>query len=176
MSKQMLAAVVREFGKPLVIEERPIPEPREGQILVMIMASGVCHTDVHAADGDWPVRPTLPIIPGHEGVGIVAALGKGVTAVREGDRVGIPWLHSACGFCEHCLTGWETLCHAQQNTGYTVDGGYAEYALADPQFVGRLPPTSPLARSPRSCVPGPRCTKGSGRRRLVLGSGWPSQG
>lgn len=139
MPKQMLAAVVREFGKPLVIEERPVPEPGDGQILVMVMASGVCHTDVHAAAGDWPVKPTLPLIPGHEGVGVVVALGKGVTTVREGDRVGIPWLHSACGVCEQCLTGWETLCHDQENTGYTVDGGYAEYALADPHFVGRLP-------------------------------------
>ncbi|WP_299425546.1 alcohol dehydrogenase AdhP [uncultured Meiothermus sp.] len=139
MANKMKAAVVYEFGKPLVIEDRPIPEPQEGQILVKIMASGVCHTDVHAADGDWPVKPTLPLIPGHEGVGFVAAVGKGVTAVREGDRVGIPWLHSACGCCEHCLTGWETLCHKQMNTGYTVNGGYAEYALADPRFVGQLP-------------------------------------
>lgn len=78
----------------------------------------VCHTDLHAADGDWPVKPRLPFIPGHEGVGFVAAVGEGVTAVKEGDRVGVPWLYTACGHCEHCLGGWETLCHDQQNTGY----------------------------------------------------------
>ena len=96
-------------------------------------------TDLHAADGDWPVKPTLPFIPGHEGVGYVAAVGSGVTRVKEGDRVGVPWLYTACGCCEHCLTGWETLCESQQNTGYSINGGYAEYVLADPNYVGILP-------------------------------------
>ena len=95
--------------------------------------------DLHAAEGDWPVKPPLPFIPGHEGVGYVAAVGSGVTRVKEGDRVGIPWLYTACGCCEHCLTGWETLCESQQNTGYSVNGGYAEYVLADPNYVGILP-------------------------------------
>lgn len=135
----MKAAVVHEFGKPLVIEEVSVPEPGDGQILVKIEASGVCHTDLHAAEGDWPVKPKLPFIPGHEGVGYVAAVGKGVTRVKEGDKVGIPWLHSACGECEFCITGWETLCPKQQNTGYSVDGGYAEYALAPASYVGKLP-------------------------------------
>src|SRR5512141_1845742 len=97
MNKTMKVAIIREFGKPLSIEQAPVPAPGEGQILVKIAASGVCHTDIHAADGDWPVKPKLPLIPGHEGVGHVAALGKGVTSVKEGDRVGIPWLHSSCG-------------------------------------------------------------------------------
>jgi len=139
MSQMMKAAVVRAFGSPLEIEERPVPEPQEGEILVRIRASGVCHTDLHAAEGDWPVKPKLPLVPGHEGVGYVAALGKGVKNVKEGDRVGIPWLYSACGQCDYCMTGWETLCPNQQNGGYSVDGGYAEYAIANAAYVGRLP-------------------------------------
>jgi len=139
MPRYMKAAVVHQFGAPLSIEEVPVPEVGPGQILVNIKASGVCHTDLHAADGDWPVKPTLPFIPGHEGVGYVTAVGSGVKTVKEGDRVGVPWLYTACGHCEHCLSGWETLCHEQQNTGYSVNGGYAEYVLADPNYVGHLP-------------------------------------
>ena len=132
MIQLMKAAVVHEFGAPLRIEEVPVPKPGRGQILVNIKASAVCHTDLHTADGDWQVKPTLPFIPGHEGVGYVAGVGEGVTHVKEGDRVGVPWLYTACGHCEHCLGGWETLCHEQQNTGYSVNGAYAEYVLADP--------------------------------------------
>lgn len=135
----MKAAVVRSFGQPLQLEDVPIPEVQRGQVLVKVVASGVCHTDLHAADGDWPVKPKLPFIPGHEGVGYVAAVGAGVTRIKEGDRVGVPWLHTACGHCEQCITGWETLCDEQQMTGYTVNGGYAEYVLADPGYVGHLP-------------------------------------
>ncbi|SFK25317.1 alcohol dehydrogenase, propanol-preferring [Sphingomonas sp. NFR04] len=139
MLKTMKAAVVREFGKPLVIEEVAVPQVGPGQILVKIAASGVCHTDLHAAEGDWPVKPKPPFIPGHEGVGHVAAVGAGVSHVREGDRVGVPWLYTACGHCMHCLGGWETLCESQQNTGYSVNGGFADYVLADPNYVGILP-------------------------------------
>jgi propanol-preferring alcohol dehydrogenase len=135
----MKAAVAHTFGAPLAIEEVPVPEVVPGRILVRVRASGVCHTDLHAVEGDWPVKPVLPLIPGHEGVGHVAAVGAGVTSVKEGDRVGVPWLHTACGECMHCLTGWETLCEAQKNTGYSVAGGFAEYTLADPRYVGRLP-------------------------------------
>ena len=117
----MKAAVVREFKRPLVIEDRPVPEPGDGQVLVKIEASGLCHTDMHAANGDWPVKPTLPFVPGHEGVGIVQRVGRGVTRVAEGDRVAIPWLGWACGECEYCMTGWETLCEQQQNSGYSVE-------------------------------------------------------
>jgi len=137
--KTMRAAVAHKFGAPLTVKEVPVPEAGPGQVLVRVVASGVCHTDLHAADGDWPVKPKLPFIPGHEGVGYVAALGAGVTSLREGDAVGVPWLHSACGECEYCLTGWETLCPRQQNTGYSVDGGFAEYLLAPAAYVGRLP-------------------------------------
>jgi propanol-preferring alcohol dehydrogenase len=135
----MKAAVVHAFGQPLQVEDVPVPAVTPGRVLVKVVASGVCHTDLHAADGDWPVKPTLPFIPGHEGVGYVAALGSGVKGIKEGDRVGVPWLHTACGHCEHCITGWETLCDEQQMTGYTVNGGYAEYVLADPGYVGHLP-------------------------------------
>ena len=139
MSKTMKAAVVHAFGKPLQIEEVAIPTPGPGQILVKIEACGVCHTDLHAAHGDWPVKPQPPFIPGHEGVGHVVDVGTGVKRVKAGDRVGIPWLYSACGHCEHCLAGWETLCESQQNTGYSVNGGFAEYVLADAEYVGLLP-------------------------------------
>ncbi|GAC1036946.1 alcohol dehydrogenase AdhP [Pseudomonas sp. No.117] len=139
MPKTMKAAVVTAFGQPLEIREVEVPTPAAGQVLVKIAASGVCHTDLHAAEGDWPVKPNPPFIPGHEGVGHVVAVGAGVTHVKEGDRVGVPWLYSTCGHCEHCLGGWETLCEAQQNTGYSVNGGFAEYTLADAGYVGRLP-------------------------------------
>jgi propanol-preferring alcohol dehydrogenase len=127
----MQAAVVEQFGKPLVIREVPVPAPGPGQALIEIIATGVCHTDLHAAEGDWPVKPTPPFIPGHEGAGIVVALGSGVTDLKIGDRVGIAWLHSACGHCEFCLSGWETLCHEQHNSGYSVNGSFAQYALVD---------------------------------------------
>jgi propanol-preferring alcohol dehydrogenase len=123
----------------LVVREVPIPTPGPGQALVEIFATGVCHTDLHAADGDWPIKPTLPLIPGHEGTGIVAALGPGVTHLKEGDRVGIAWLHSACGHCDYCLSGWETLCPEQQNSGYSVNGTFAEYALGQADYLGRIP-------------------------------------
>lgn len=141
----MQAAVARQLRAPLGLEDMPIPSPGPGQVLVRIEATGVCHTDLHAIDGDWPVKPTLPLIPGHEGVGYVAALGAGVTGIREGDAVGIPWLHDACGVCEYCRTGWETLCESQHNSGYSVNGTYAEYALARAAFVGRLPPNPDFA-------------------------------
>jgi alcohol dehydrogenase, propanol-preferring len=146
----MKAAVVTEFGKPLEIRSVEKPEVSRGKIVVKIEASGVCHTDLHAAKGDWPVRPNPPFIPGHEGVGIVAEVGQDVKGIKEGDRVGVPWLHTACGHCRHCCGGWETLCTDQQNTGYSVNGGFAEYVLADPNYVGRLPgaldfaPAAPL--------------------------------
>lgn len=139
MAQMMNAAVVQEFGKPLQIKQVPVPQPGPGEVLVQIKASGVCHTDLHAADGDWPVKPALPFIPGHEGAGIVAALGPGVSGLKEGDAVGIAWLHDACGACEHCAGGWETLCEQQHNSGYSVNGSFAEYAIGNAAYVGRLP-------------------------------------
>jgi propanol-preferring alcohol dehydrogenase len=137
--KIMKAAVVEKFRQPLQVREVPVPSPGPGQALVQIVATGVCHTDLHAADGDWPVKPNPPFVPGHEGAGVVVALGPGVAHLKEGDRVGIAWLHSACGHCEFCLTGWETLCQAQQNSGYSVNGSFAEYAVGQADYLARIP-------------------------------------
>lgn len=142
--KLMKAAVVRQFGKPLAIEEIPVPAPEPGEVLVKLATSGVCHTDLHAAHGDWPVKPTLPFVPGHEGVGTVVALGAGVQRFREGDLVGLAWLHDACGHCEHCMSGWETLCERQHNTGYNVNGTFAEYAIGNADYVAALPANADL--------------------------------
>ncbi len=139
MEKTMKAAVAHTFGASLSIDNVPIPMVGKNQILVKIYASGVCHTDLHAVNGDWPVKPTLPLIPGHEGAGVVVAAGENVTNIKIGDRVGVPWLHTACGHCDYCWDGWETLCLSQKNTGYAVNGCYAEYVLADPNYVGLLP-------------------------------------
>jgi propanol-preferring alcohol dehydrogenase len=136
---KMHVAMVEHFKKPLVLREWEIPSPGPGQILVKTEACGVCHTDIHAADGDWPMKPTLPFIPGHEGIGRVSAVGAGVTIVKEGDRVGVPWLHSACGHCEYCLTAWETICPAETFTGYNTNGAFAEYLLADPNYLAHIP-------------------------------------
>ena len=139
MTVKMQAAVVEAFGKPLVFKEVDIPAPGPGQILVKTEACGVCHTDLHAINGDWPLKPNLPFIPGHEGVGIVISIGAGVTAVKEGDRVGVPWLYSACGHCEFCLSAHETVCADAQFGGYTQNGGFAEYIIADPKYVAQIP-------------------------------------
>lgn len=135
----MRAAVVNEFHQKLEVKELPIPQVGHGEVLVRVKTCGVCHTDLHAAHGDWPVKPKLPLIPGHEGVGVVEKLGEGVTSLKIGDRVGIPWLFSACGECEYCLTGWETLCKQQLNGGYSADGAYAEYCVAPAAYVARIP-------------------------------------
>ena len=139
MTRTMQAAVVEQFGQALVLREWDIASLGPGLILAKTEACGACHTDLHAARGDWPVKPTPPFIPGHEGIGRVAAVGAGVKAVKEGDRVGVPWLYSACGHCEHCLSAWETVCGEAQFGGYTKDGGFAEYILADPNYVAHIP-------------------------------------
>lgn len=139
MMQTMRAAVVTNFDAPLELREAPVPEPAYNEVLVKVASCGVCHTDLHASRGDWPVKPILPFIPGHEVTGHVVALGPGVTNLKEGDRVGVPWLHSACGQCDYCLSGWETLCPNQTNTGYSVDGGFAEYLVAPAPFATHLP-------------------------------------
>ena len=153
MPRQMHAAVVESFGKPLVLKEWDIPAPGPGQIVVKTEACGVCHTDLHASRGDWPLKPTLPFIPGHEGIGRVSALGAGVSSVKEGDRVGVPWLYSACGHCEYCLSAWETVCPEAQFGGYTKNGGFAEYILADPNYVAHIPAgLAPAEAAPLICA------------------------
>ena len=149
----MKAAVVPELGAKLEIQELAVPEPGPGQVLVKIEACGLCHTDIHAAYGDWPVKPNPPFIPGHEGVGVVIATGPGASLHKPGDRVAIAWLGSACGHCRHCVAGWETLCEAQQNSGYSVNGTYAEYAVADDRYVVDVPDeVSSFDGAPLTCA------------------------
>lgn len=149
----MRAAVVPELGGKLEIRELAVPEPGPGQVLVKMEASGLCHTDIHAAYGEWPVKPRPPFIPGHEGVGVVTAVGPGEALHKVGDRVAIAWLGYACGHCRHCVAGWETLCLSQRNSGYSVDGSYAEYALAEDRYVVRVPDeVSSLDAAPLTCA------------------------
>lgn len=149
----MRAAVVTEFGAPAKVEERPIPQPGPGQVLVRVETCGLCHTDIHAMRGDWPVKPPLPLIPGHEGVGIVEQLGDGVTSRTVGQRVAMPWLGHACGECRYCVDGRENLCESQYNNGYAVDGGYAEYMLADARFAVPVPDgVTAIDAAPLTCA------------------------
>jgi propanol-preferring alcohol dehydrogenase len=146
----MKAAILRAFKTPLEITDVPVPEPREGEVVVKVQACGVCHSDVHLADGDWDLlRPhtKLPAILGHEIAGSVAAVGPAVDQLKIGDRAGVPWLHWTCGQCEWCRGGDETLCPDQQITGVTVDGGYAEYIRAKASHVARLPDSIPFAEA-----------------------------
>jgi propanol-preferring alcohol dehydrogenase len=132
----MRAAVVHAFDRPLAIEEVPTPTPGPGQVLVRIEASGLCHTDIHAARGEWPVKPTPPFIPGHEGVGRIVELGPGeMHGLERGMRVALPWLGYACGSCRWCNSGRETLCPDQLNTGYAINGGFADYAIGYARHV-----------------------------------------
>lgn len=133
------AAVADSFGPTLDVRSIPIPEPAEHQALVRLLASGICHTDLHAAEGDWPVKPGLPFVPGHEGIGEVVAVGPGVTEAAVGDIVGNAWLWSACGTCEFCITGRETFCHQAEYGGYTMNGSFGEYMLVDSRYAARIP-------------------------------------
>ena len=152
-SKTMRAAVVEDFTKPLVLRDVAKPTAGAGEIVVRVETSGLCHTDIHAAHGDWPVKPTPPFIPGHEGVGIVEEVGPGVGEVVLGDRVAMPWLGYACGTCDYCVSGWETLCLEQQNTGYSIDGGFAEYVKANARYVVKVPAgVSPVDAAPLTCA------------------------
>ena len=149
----MTAAVVHAFGEPLRVERVEKPFAGAGEIVVRVEASGLCHTDIHAAHGDWPVKPSPPFIPGHEGVGIVESVGEGVSEVAVGDRVAVPWLGYACGTCDYCVSGWETLCHEQRNTGYSVDGGFAEFIRASGRHVVKVPAgLDPAEAAPLTCA------------------------
>jgi propanol-preferring alcohol dehydrogenase len=147
------AAVVHDFASPLTVEEVPRPVLKSGQVLVKVEACGLCHTDIHAAHGDWPVKPSPPFIPGHEGVGIVIEMAADVTSVAVGDRVGMPWLGYACGSCEYCISGRETLCMTQQNMGYSYDGAFGEYACAYADYVVKVPEgIDPFDAAPLTCA------------------------
>jgi len=134
----MRAMVLERPGQPLVLRQRPVPEAGPGHLLVAVEACGVCRTDLHVVDGELP-DPLLPLVPGHEIVGRVAAVGDGVEGWRVGERVGIPWLASTCGVCRFCATDRENLCDTPRFTGYTVDGGYAEFTVADQRYCFKLP-------------------------------------
>jgi alcohol dehydrogenase, propanol-preferring len=150
----MKAAVVHDFASPLVIEDVPTPEPGNEQVLVRIEASGLCHTDIHAARGEWPVKPSPPFVPGHEGVGVIERIGPGNPhGLVEGMRVALPWLGYACGDCAYCNTGWETLCESQENMGYSMNGGFAEYALGYARHVVPVPDgIDPFDAAPLTCA------------------------
>lgn len=152
-TEKMSAAVVTAFGEDLEIEDMPLPEPGRDQALVRLIASGVCHTDLHAAHGDWPVKPEPPFVPGHEGVGEVVAVGEGVTRVSVGDLVGNAWLWSACGECQHCQEGWETLCENQVNGGYSMNGSFGQYMLVDARYCPLIPEgADPFEIAPVLCA------------------------
>jgi alcohol dehydrogenase, propanol-preferring len=144
MPKTMKAAVLRKIGTPLAIEDLPVPEPKPGEVLIEVAACGVCHSDLHAVDGDWTPLPNLPLIPGHEVTGHVAAAGEGVARFRLGDRIGVPWMYSACGHCEFCLQGMEVICRDGEATGYSRPGGYGQYMIANAAFCGRIPEAADL--------------------------------
>lgn len=153
MTKKMKAGVVTAFHQPLEIQQVAIPEPKKDDVLVKMITTGVCHTDLHAAHGDWPEQPELPRIPGHEGIGEVVAMGINVKHLTIGDVVGVPWLHTACGHCEYCITGRETLCYSQLNSGYSIDGSFAEYALMDANYTAKVPEgLDPLIAAPLFCA------------------------
>jgi propanol-preferring alcohol dehydrogenase len=130
--------VLQAAAKPLAPLARAVPEPARGEVLVEVEACGVCRTDLHVVDGELP-GAKLPLVPGHEIVGRVVATGADVRDARAGMRVGIPWLAFTCGSCRYCVTGQENLCDFARFTGYTVDGGYAQYALADARYCFALP-------------------------------------
>jgi len=149
----MKAAVVTGFHSPLEIQNLPVPTPKPNEVLVRIETSGLCHTDIHAAHGDWPVKPTPPFVPGHEGVGRIMQLGAGVTSRMINQRVAIAWLGYACGTCRHCVGGWETLCERQRNSGYSVNGAFAEYAVVPAAFATPVPDAvSSVDAAPLTCA------------------------
>lgn len=148
----MRAMVLRRQGAPLVSEDVSVPTPGRGHVLIAVTACAVCRTDLHIVDGDLP-SPKLPLIPGHQIVGRVEAVGEGVTRFQGGERVGVPWLGWTCGTCEYCTTGRENLCDAARFTGYDIDGGYAEYTVADARYCFPVPDGFPdIQAAPLLCA------------------------
>jgi alcohol dehydrogenase, propanol-preferring len=134
----MRAMLFEKAGQPLHSAELPVPQAGAGHVLIRVRACAVCRTDLHIIDGELN-EPELPLIPGHEIIGVVEKIGKEATRFKLGDRVGVPWLGWTCGHCEFCVSGRENLCDQARFTGYTLDGGYAEYAVADPRFCFAIP-------------------------------------
>ncbi len=177
----MRAAILKEIGKPITMEDVATPTPGAGEVLIQVEACGVCHSDLHLADGDWDLlRPItkVPLILGHEVAGTVAALGEGVTQLKVGDRVGVPWIFWTCGECEFCKEGRETLCLKQKITGCTVDGGFAEYMVAPATHAAPLPSILSAAEAAPLLCAGLTVFKAmkasgikSGQRMAVFGAG-----
>jgi len=147
----MRAMVLERPSTPLVLRVRPVPAPGAGEVLVEVAACGVCRTDLHVVDGEL-THPKLPVVPGHEIVGVIAAVGAGVSGFAPGTRVGVPWLGQACGICPYCRAGRENLCDAPLFTGYTCDGGYATHAVADARFCFPLPDGDAATLAPLMCA------------------------
>src|SRR5580765_4624717 len=148
----MRAMLLKSPGQPLQETDLAKPNPTSDQILIRVRACGVCRTDLHVVDGELP-DPKLPVIPGHEIVGKIDAVGTGVEALRIGIRVGVPWLGSTCGVCAYCARDQENLCDRPLFTGYTRDGGYATHMVADARFVFPLPPDGDdVATAPLLCA------------------------
>ncbi len=170
----MRAMLLDEPGRPLRRAELPVPTPGPGEVLVKVLACGVCRTDLHLVDGELP-DPKLPVVPGHEIVGEVAALGPAVEDLALGQRVGVPWLARTCGVCRFCRADRENLCDRPLFTGYTRNGGYAEFTLADARYCFPLPAGDPVAQAPLLCAGliGWRCyrTAGEGKRLGIFGFG-----
>lgn len=171
----MKAMVIAAIGTPLVMVERPDPLPLAGEIRLRVEACAVCRTDLHVVDGELP-EPKLPLIPGHEIVGIADAVGEGVDPARLGRRVGVPWLGHTCGVCSYCLSNTENLCDRPQFTGYSRDGGFATHVIADAGFAFDLDPhADPVALAPLLCAGliGWRCLKkaGGGKKIGLYGFG-----
>ncbi|AWB82200.1 zinc-dependent alcohol dehydrogenase [Corynebacterium yudongzhengii] len=153
MTQTFTAAVVDEFGPTVNLRDLKLPEPGPFQALVKLVSSGICHTDLHAAEGDWPVKPEPPFVPGHEGVGIVEKVGENVSRVKVGQMVGNAWLWSACGECEHCRTGHETRCADADYGGYTQNGSFGEYMLVDTRYCPIIPEgCDPIEVAPILCA------------------------
>jgi len=138
MDKMMRAMVLERPGTELELREMPIPRPSEGELLLSVRACGICRTDLHVVDGEL-TEPKLPLVPGHQIVGIVEERGPGVAGFRPGDRVGVPWLGGTCGECDYCLSGRENLCDRARFTGYQINGGFADYCTADSRFCFPVP-------------------------------------
>ncbi|MEN3370422.1 MAG: alcohol dehydrogenase, propanol-preferring [Verrucomicrobiota bacterium] len=171
----MRAMLLTAAGQPLVCSDVPAPQPGAGQLLVKVAACAVCRTDLHVVDGELP-DPKLPLIPGHEIVGRVEEIGADAGNFRVNDRIGIPWLGWTCGECEYCISGRENLCERAHFTGYTIDGGYAEYAIADARFAFRIPDAfDDVSAAPLLCAGliGYRALRktGDGRRLGLYGFG-----
>lgn len=135
----MKVAVCKEFKKPLVIEDIPTPEVGPDEVLIKVKYCGICHSDLHIIDGDWESWVKLPVVPGHEVAGVIEKVGSNVKNVKEGDKVGMPWLYSSCELCDYCVEGEEPLCPNHEITGITRQGGYAEYMKAPSHFVTKIP-------------------------------------